>query len=106
MSQPDHDAGTDWARLALDTRTALDLLGDYPPPCQLGGDGGRCHRDSEHAAANLGALRALIQDMILRLRPEDAPAVMLGNKRADSALHGGQHTLQRPPGAPPRPPHP
>lgn len=102
MSQPDHDAGTDWARLAQDTRTAINLLGDDPPPCPLGGGGDGCHPDHEHAAGNLGVLRALVQDMILRLRPEDAPAVWTGHQLADSALHGGQHTRQRPPGSPPR----
>jgi hypothetical protein len=85
----------------MDSRTAIDLLGDDPPPCLLGGPGGDCHAEHEHAAANLGALRALIQDLILRLRPEDAAAVWEGNRLADEALHGGHHAHQRPPGEPP-----
>ena len=90
-----------WGRLAMDTRTCIDLLGDDPPACLLGGDGGACHRDDEHAAANLGALRALVQDLILRLRPEDAQAIWEGHRVADEALHGGHHRHERPPGRPP-----
>lgn len=90
----------DWERLAMDTRTSLDLLGENPPPCLLGGGGGSCHPDADHAAANLGALRALVQDLILRLRPDLAGAVWEGHRAADVAMHqpGYRHHL---PGAPP-----
>jgi hypothetical protein len=96
----DHDP-TDWARLAMDARTCLDLLGEDPPRCLLGGPGGDCHPEDQHAAATLGALRALVQDVILRLPAEVGAAVLEGHRTADDMLHGGVHTRQRPPGGPP-----
>jgi hypothetical protein len=95
VTSPAGDDGPEWERLAMDSRTALDLLGFRLPPCLFGELDGCAHTPAQHAAANLGALRTLVQDLIMRLRPEDAPAVWEGARIAGDVLHGH--------GAPPRP---
>lgn len=64
-----------WRQVAEATREALALLG-YPVPDCLPGEPGACGgSDAEHAAANLGALRAVVEHRITHLGPEAGPLV-------------------------------
>lgn len=64
-----------WRRVAESTREALAQLGYPVPPC-LPGEPEECGgTDAEHAAANLGALRALVEYRIAHLGPGALPLV-------------------------------
>lgn len=86
MSHSDDLDGEQWRRLAMDTRTVLDLLGYDLPSCLPGEDQACGHSFQEHAAANLGALRVVANEQIVRLRLEDAEAVMTGLRTAHDTL--------------------
>jgi len=62
-----------WRPVAEATREALAQLG-YPVPACLPGEPEACGgSDAEHAAANLGALRAVVEYRITHLGPEARP---------------------------------
>lgn len=64
-----------WRAVAEATREALALLGYATPAC-LPGEPGECGgSDAEHAAANLGALRAVVEHRITHLGPCSRPLV-------------------------------
>lgn len=96
--------GEQWRRVAMDTRTVLDLLGYDLPSCLPGEDQECGHSFQEHAAANLGALRVVVNERIVRLRLEDAEAVMTGLRTAHDALAAaaGESRVKGPCPWPPR----
>lgn len=100
MTSPAGDNEPGWERLAMDSRTALDLLGFSLPPCLFGELDACSHTHAQHAAANLGALRTLVQSLIIRLRPEDAAAVLEGSQIADRVLRDGTTRPRPMPGDP------
>lgn len=64
-----------WRQVAEATRDALARLG-YPVPACLPGEADECGgSDAEHAAANLGALRAVVEHRITHLGSEARPMV-------------------------------
>lgn len=76
-----------WRPVAEATRETLAQLG-YPVPACLPGEPEECGgTDAEHTAANLGALRAVVEHRITHLGPEALPLVedVAGRIRAELA---------------------
>jgi hypothetical protein len=78
-----------WRAVAEATREALRQLG-YPTPACLPGECGECGgSDAEHAAANLGALRAVVGYRITHLGPGARPLVDEVTARVGAELAAG-----------------
>jgi len=78
-----------WRPVAEATREALHQLGYGTPAC-LPGEPEECGgSDAEHAAANLGALRAVVEHRIVHLGPEAAPLVEAVTARVRAELAAG-----------------
>ena len=88
-------AGTAWRPVAEATREALARLGYRCPAC-LPGEPDACGgSDAEHAAANLGALRAVVEHRIIHLGPEARPLVDAVTARVRGELAAGPPCDQR-----------
>ena len=80
---------TGWRPVAEATRSALAQLG-YPVPACLPGEPGECGgSDAGHAAANLGALRAVVEYRITHLGPEARPLAGAVTARVRAELAAG-----------------
>ena len=84
-----------WRPVAEATREALAQLG-YPVPACLPGEPEACGgSDAEHAAANLGALRAVVEYRITHLSPEARPLAGEVAARIRAELAAGPPCDQR-----------
>jgi hypothetical protein len=78
-----------WRPVAQATRDALAQLGYGCPAC-LPGEPDACGgSDAAHAAANLGALRAVVEYRITQLGPQAAPLVDAVTARVRAKLAAG-----------------
>ena len=82
-------SGGGWRPMAEATREALALLG-YDVPACLPGEPQACGgSDAGHAAANLGALRAVVEHRITHLGPGARPLVDAVADRVTAELTAG-----------------